>query len=193
MTQYALKLNLSEYEFGVLRIVLQGSIGRTERDFPGKESLPYPTAVRSILSQVDAAKRASKYPTCGHRGCTGHVGKFSSCLDEVVWQFSMDSADEVFGDTDWHGYLAMVEVDDHESWEAKPESSDIPLRPDPGIYAVWTRPDGGVSVTRYDTAQGYEDEWGLMRVAYYEWSAEPEIDDTAVGDDVVEYLRGESK
>lgn len=118
----------------------------------------------------------SRYPTCGHIGCTGHIGKFSSCLDEVIWQHTLDSADETFGDTDWHGHYAMVHVSDDESWTDTPETSETPLKPEPGVYVAFTAPSGRVAVDFLGDAPGvmaeYEARYGPERVRYEQWSAE---------------------
>lgn len=117
-----------------------------------------------------------KYPTCGHQGCVGHVGKFSSCLDEVIWYSTLDSADETFGDTDWHGHYAMVVVSDDDSFTDTPESSETPLKPEPGVYVVFTAPSGLVSVDYLGNASGvmadFEARYGEIRAAYEAWSAE---------------------
>jgi len=117
-----------------------------------------------------------KYPTCGHAGCTGHVGKFSSCLDEVLWESTLDGADETFGDTDWHGHYAMLYVGDDPSWVATPESSETPLKPPPGVYVVFTAPSGWVSVDHLGNQPGvmadYEARYADIRKAYEAWSAE---------------------
>lgn len=117
-----------------------------------------------------------KYPTCGHPGCIGHVGKFSSCRDEVLWQHTLDSAEETFGDTDWHGHYAMVYVGDDASWTATPESSEVPLTPAPGVYVILTAPSGRVAVDYLGDAPAvmadFEAKYGEVRDAYYEWASE---------------------
>lgn len=121
-----------------------------------------------------------RYPVCGHAGCTGHVGKFSSCRDDVVWQATLDSADETFGDTDWHGHWAMVHVGDDPSWVGTPGDSEVPLRPEPGVYVVFTAPSGRVDVDYLGDAPGvmadYEASYGDIRADYYAWSADGEGD-----------------
>jgi hypothetical protein len=117
-----------------------------------------------------------KYLTCGHPGCQGHVGKFSSCRDEVIYAATMDSADETFGDTDWHGHYAMVVVGDDPSWTDTPESSEVPLKPEPGVYVVFTAPSGQVGVDFLGNAPGvmatFEARYGLIRDEYYAWSSD---------------------
>jgi hypothetical protein len=104
---------------------------------------------------------------CWHAGCNGHVSRLSSCLDEVIYQHSLEFPDEVFGHAEWHGHLAMIEVTDHASFTAAPESSDIPLTPEPGIYTVWTWSSGDVWVHRYQHASAFEADWEDVRKAWY--------------------------
>src|SRR5688500_10419625 len=118
----------------------------------------------------------SRYPTCGHKGCQGHIGKFSSCLDEVIWESTLDGADETFGDTDWIGHYAMVRVSDDHSWTRVPESSESPCKPEPVGYVALTYPSGRVSVDYLGDDTGvmatYETRYGGAREAYEAWSDE---------------------
>lgn len=120
-------------------------------------------------------------PRCDQKGCPGHLGKFSSCLAEWLWECSLDGdADESFGDTDWHGHYAMLIVSDDPSWTGRPggESSTVePVTPTPGVYMVITQPTGVVSVLYYATVEACMGVYAELREEYYRWSDEDGTDD----------------
>lgn len=132
---------------------------------------------RSALGDRAGDAVTIKYPTCGHEGCQGHVGKFSSCRDELLWQYTLDGdADETFGDIDWIGHYAMIVISDHPSWTETPDSSDVRLTPKPGVYVVFTATSGRVDVEYLGDEAGvmatYEASYGPIRQQYEAWSAQ---------------------
>lgn len=104
---------------------------------------------------------------CDTAGCTGHLGKFSSCLDEAVWQWSMDGADETTGTVDYEGHLALVIVT--EPAFVQIDDSDVWVMVDEGHYLVLNDDLGFVYVTRHTAEQAREifDEFDSR---YGEWA-----------------------
>jgi hypothetical protein len=114
-------------------------------------------------------------PRCAHPGCEGHLSKFSSCLDEWLFECSMEGSSETFGDTDWHGHYAIVEVSADPSWASPPEDfGGHAIVPATGVYVVLTHPSGVVDVWRYDTTAECETDMSDIRAAYEAWIAEEE-------------------
>lgn len=46
--------------------------------------------------------------TCDFTGCTGHLGKFQSCLAEAIWEQSLDFPEDQTGSTEFEGHFALM-------------------------------------------------------------------------------------
>jgi hypothetical protein len=85
---------------------------------------------------------------CDQAGCTGHLGKFSSCLDEAVWQLSMDDSDRATGRTEAHGHFAAMTFDASEEYKIQDGATVIIPA---GAYLVEENDQGFVYVVAYDS------------------------------------------
>ena len=113
-------------------------------------------------------------PRCDHPGCSGHLGKFSSCLDEWLYDCSLDGTSETFGDTDWLGHYAVLEVSDDPSWTAPADTSwgGHAITPAVGVWVVYTTPSGFVETYYYADMSAMEADMEATRTAYEAWSAQ---------------------
>lgn len=84
---------------------------------------------------------------CDNPTCTGHLGKFSSCLDEAVWQGTLDSGSETTGSTEYEGHLCFEHYPTDETVTLN--SSDILVTVPAGWYLVESTDQGFVYVTHY--------------------------------------------
>lgn len=103
--------------------------------------------------------------------CHGvHLGKFSSCLDEALYEMALLDANSGCGDSDWDGYESRVDVPEAEDFELNPDGADSTVVKVPvGHYIVFTAPTGGVTVVWYDTEAEASAEYDKWESAYYEW------------------------
>jgi len=53
-------------------------------------------------------------PVCSHPLCTGHLGKFPTCLTEALWVASLDGGDDSTGTTEAHGHYTLLNFPDTE-------------------------------------------------------------------------------
>lgn len=92
--------------------------------------------------------------TCDRTGCTGHLGKFDSCLAEALYDMSNDGMwGDGTGDTDLFGQYATIII------LAEPVQRDISDAADgtdmidvpAGNYIVSTNSQGFVYLAEYDT------------------------------------------
>lgn len=93
--------------------------------------------------------------TCSQRGCLGHIAKFDSCRDEVLYEIS-DNADMTAGDTDWHGHFAYVRIPTLEVLDFEHIAGGEPVEIPAGFYIVFTSPQGWVDVTRFTSEESAE-------------------------------------
>jgi hypothetical protein len=85
---------------------------------------------------------------CDQEGCTGHLGKFSSCLDEAVWELSLDTVmDRETGRTEAHGHFTVMTF--HADEEHKIQHGATVIIP-AGWYLVEENDQGFVWVVSYD-------------------------------------------
>lgn len=47
---------------------------------------------------------------CSVEGCTGHLGKFSDCLTEALWEVSMVDGEST-GSTEAYGHYTLIHID----------------------------------------------------------------------------------
>jgi len=110
-------------------------------------------------------------PKCETNGCTGHLGRFSSCRDESVWEGSLEDYSS-FGDVDWDAHYARYDAVDNEAElldePDNPRMVEIPT----GYYVVQTHTSGMVSVWRYDTEAEREAVLEPLEEAYGKWETE---------------------
>lgn len=107
-------------------------------------------------------------PTCQQDKCPGHIGKFSSCQAEALWDMSLEDG-RGFGDTDFEGYFSRVDVttsEDVELWEGMRRRT---VTVAPGWYTVHTTTAGWVATDRYDTEAEREAALKPAEDAYLAW------------------------
>lgn len=106
--------------------------------------------------------------TCTQEGCAGHLGKFDSCLDEVLYEFSMESTDTT-GDVDFDGHYAYVPVLEPEQVAGDEVAGGATITVPAGHYIVFTSTQGWVTVKRWDTAKDAQLDLAIAERAYCAW------------------------
>lgn len=89
--------------------------------------------------------------------CAGHLGKFSTCRDEAVWQSTMDGGGQSTGTVEFEGHLTMIKFDADELIDL----NGVSVLVDAGTYLVLDDDLGFVYVTVHsaDEAQRIFDEF----------------------------------
>lgn len=115
--------------------------------------LDSPHGCLDIGSRVIRARfRERALFTCEADGCTGHLGKFGSCLSEALYELSLDGGDETTGDVDFHGHFTLLIVT--EATEVtmldggKARKFTVPA----GNYIVVVGESGMVEIEEYESA-----------------------------------------
>lgn len=104
---------------------------------------------------------------CDHDGCQGHLGKFSSCVDEAVWELSLDTiVDRQTGRTEAYGHFtAMTFHADEEHTLSDGTKVTIPE----GWYMVEENDQGFVWVIKYDSQAELDQAFDEQDQRYSEW------------------------
>lgn len=114
-------------------------------------------------------------PKCDTLGCPGHLGKYDSCLDEILHGWAIDVPTAQTGDCSTIGWwLALVEVADEvlERRDDPDRIVDIPA----GWYIVEEWDNGYVSVQHFATeaeARAQRFDLAEAQCADFEESPEP--------------------
>lgn len=104
--------------------------------------------------------------TCAQDGCTGHLGKFQSCLAEAVWEGTLDGPDAETGRTEAHGHYAlMVYSADDQVWLQDGVVVTIPA----GAYMVESTESGAVYLHTYDSEAAARAAFDEADRAYSAW------------------------
>ena len=105
--------------------------------------------------------------TCENIGCTGHLGKYDSCIDEGLDIIAMD--ENGVGDTDFEGYVsAPIVVPEPEEVTAEGFSVTIPA----GVYIVTHHNSGGVTVESFDTRSAAQASYACHEARWMAWDDE---------------------
>lgn len=111
-------------------------------------------------------------PTCDNQpGCDGHLGKFESCRDEMLWTWGLDSY-EGFGDSDWDGYYSLVILTETDTATDESVANGEPVTIPAGNYIVHTASSGAVSVWTYATEEAARERYDRAEIAYYAWDSD---------------------
>ena len=108
---------------------------------------------------------------CDYERCEGHLGKFSSCLAEAVWQSSLDGADETTGRTEAYGHYALMLFNFD---EALPLGDKATITVPAGAYIVQSTNQGFVYLLEYDTEAKAREDFAQAEKDYGEWLDENE-------------------
>lgn len=123
---------------------------RVRATYPGATVLWLPTAQR----ERDAERAGTLDPATGCTpACTGHLGKFGSCLAEAVYELSMDGsyADGEAGDTEFGEYAALFILPTHTPVTIDPDGDARTVTVPAGNYVLTEAGSGAVDVTGHDT------------------------------------------
>lgn len=90
-------------------------------------------------------------PRCSTPGCTGHLGRFSDCLSEAVYDVSIDSADYTTGDSDWTYHVAYVDTREWPLHDRAVDSGGVELIIPKGTFLVYAYGSGVVTVEHCPT------------------------------------------
>lgn len=113
--------------------------------------------------------------SCEVPRCTGHLGKFSNCLSEALWNLGEDYADESGGNSDAHGYHMMF-LFHHNTWLSDYagdsfghcDTPDFQIAGD--TYVILTQTDSGqVFGEAYESETEARDAYDVYDRAYGEW------------------------
>lgn len=94
---------------------------------------------------------------CSQNGCIGHLGKFSSCLDEAVYLLAQDERWD--GDVDFGVSWCVIDLDDCRislntgDWiddTSLVDAGEVVVPVPAGVYCVETTDRGFVYVERWD-------------------------------------------
>src|SRR5688572_24029799 len=119
---------------------------------------------------------------CSQEGCTGHRGKFPTCLTEALWEISM-YAGESTGSTEAYGHFTLIHIDTEEihvmgSDLGVPEDQQGPRVTIPaGWYMVESYESGAVIHTEHESELHATEAWTAYDEEYSAWLEinEPEI------------------
>ena len=157
----------------------QGDHGRgTYDDVYRHVPYPYSTGFRRDVrsSGKGDGGTAVNAPTCVVPGCTGHLGKFSNCLAQALWNLGENYADESGGNTEAHGFHMMF-LFRHNTWlsDMAEGSFDWCDTPDFQIagdtYVILTEASSGQVFGEAFESEGHaRDAYDAYDRAYGEWS-----------------------
>ncbi len=101
---------------------------------------------------------------CERNGCDGHLGKFSSCRDEVLHGLTLDGSyvEASTGDVAAYGHVSLLLLD------GDPIVVDGFTVP-PGFYTLVEDGQGFVSVVTYASEYAARKAFDAADTAYSEW------------------------
>lgn len=108
---------------------------------------------------------------CDWEHCTGHLGKFSSCLAEALWTMvNSGEADNTTGTVEYEGFFALFTY----SPDDPPSKVDIneggePFIVQPGHYIVSEDERGFVSLVEYSTEEEARESFMESEARYGRW------------------------
>lgn len=103
--------------------------------------------------------------TCEQSGCRGHLGKFSSCLDEALWELSAH-ADATTGDVDAYGWFGLVLNPEASQWALSyGPTVEIPA----GSYIAKEDSNGFVSVDTFNSEVAAKEAFASHAAEYNAW------------------------
>jgi len=103
---------------------------------------------------------------CDHAGCEGHLGKFSSCLTEALWQSTLDGTDESTGTTEAYGHYSLMLFNFD---EALPLGEGRTITVPAGAYIVACYESGAVFSQKYGTEAEARKDFEDHERDYGEW------------------------
>lgn len=108
--------------------------------------------------------------------CPGtHLGKFSSCLDEALWDFALEDSRSYAGDPDY-GYASLVIAGDGPGtseeyvWNPNAGRGRLAVTVPGGWYIVYTGTSGAVSTAYYDSEERANDVFTAWHDAFRVWA-----------------------
>lgn len=111
--------------------------------------------------------------TCTTEGCPGHLWKFSDCVAEAVYEWSLDgSAVEQTGDVEFEGHFSLFIVPEDEPTRIDPGGDNRPVTVPAGWYILYCADSGAVDLWSYDTERDARTEFELHDLAYSNWGDE---------------------
>jgi hypothetical protein len=102
---------------------------------------------------------------CDNKPCPGHLGKFSSCRDEALYELSMDSMEST-GDMDHEGEITLVILTQVNDFEISWYTIGTIVRIEPCNYIVQEAPSGIVNIIEYATEDAARSAYAELATAY---------------------------
>lgn len=109
-------------------------------------------------------------PKCDAEDCPGHLGKFSDCVTEGVYQWSLEGCadDGQTGSVDYQGHYSLfIVTHDQEVW--LDDTGDRKVAVPAGNYILHSASSGAVSLWKYETADEARIEFDAAYDAYAAW------------------------
>jgi hypothetical protein len=108
----------------------------------------------------------SELPKCDVADCPGHLGKFSSCVAEAVYEWSLDGTAESTGSTDFEGHYALFIVAEPEEATIDPDGRKRTVAVPAGNYILHSDSSGAVELWSYETERLARDVFESAETAY---------------------------
>jgi len=104
---------------------------------------------------------------CWHEGCAGHLGKFPSCLAEVLWEWSLDpcEADRSTGRTEAYGWFSAISLEHEVTQDLDGVAVTVP----PGWYMITEDDRGAVGLIEYATREELDQAFKEVDDQFSEW------------------------
>lgn len=109
-------------------------------------------------------------PKCDAEGCPGHIGKFSDCIAEAVYQWSLEGCadDGQTGSIDYQGHYSLfIVTHDQEVWLDDTGDRKVPVPA--GNYILHSATSGAVTLWNYETEESARNDFASAEAAYAAW------------------------
>lgn len=104
---------------------------------------------------------------CRQQGCAGHLGKFPSCVAEVLWEWSLDPGgeDRSTGCTEAYGWFSAIGLED----EATQDLDGVAVIVPAGWYMITENDRGAVGLIEFATREELDRAFEEADRQYGEW------------------------
>lgn len=109
---------------------------------------------------------------CDEKTCPGHLGKFSDCLSEALYEWSLDGSSEEAstGDVEYQGYVSLFILTEDDTVHLDLSRADSRTITVPtGNYILHQANSGIVSLFKFETEEDARDEFAVYEQAYGIW------------------------
>lgn len=100
-------------------------------------------------------------------GCAGHLGKFSSCQTEALYEISLDGGDDATGSTEAYGHFTLILLDSSLAVEIISDERTVIVPA--GAYIVESTEQGFVYAHEYETESDARADFRACEDEYSAW------------------------